>query len=263
MKKETIITISIFALALILAIAFSFVYLRKSALAPEKTGKNEPISTTTTTITARNNDSKPAQSGIIGNRSRSELPSFPSDWDKVSYGPDVIGFPLDARKRYEDRFKVVVSRINQTPDMVDLWIDLGLIKKTFEDYVGARDAWEFASLIRPKNATSFINLGDLYWHFLPDFGASELNYKKALVNSPGTLGIYKDLSDLYRFSYKEKAGLADDIILEGLALHPKSIDLLMWLASYFRDIGDKNNAIKYYSEVLKIDPTNAAAKSEL
>ena len=261
MKKETIITISIFALALVIAIAFGYIYLRKQpALIPEKTG-NKPVSATT--ATSSNNKPKPAQNGIIGERSRSELPPFPSDWDKISYGPGVIGFPLDARKRYEDQFKVVVGRISHTPDMVDLWVDLGLIKKTFEDYSGARDAWEYAGRIRPKNATSFLNLGDLYWHFIPDFAKSELNYKKALENMPENLAIYKDLSDLYRFSYKEKASLADDILLEGLSKNPRSVDILIWLGDYYRDIGDKENAKKYFAKALDIEPTNKAVKNDL
>ena len=160
-------------------------------------------------------------------------------------------------------FKALVRKINQEPDTLAFWIDLGLVKKVFEDWTGARDAWEYASLIRPKDSTSFANLGDLYWHFLPDFPKAEANFLKALENNPKNPGLYKDLSDLYSFSYKEKVGLADDILLKGLEKNPKSVALLAWLGNYYRDLGDAAKAREYYQKALEIEPLNDSIRREL
>ncbi|MBI2604024.1 MAG: hypothetical protein HYW56_00600 [Candidatus Harrisonbacteria bacterium] len=64
------------------------------------------------------------------------------------------------------------------------WITLGLARKGLDDYEGAAEAWEFASVIRPKNALSFANLGFLYGSYLKDYARAEKNYLRAIANDP-------------------------------------------------------------------------------
>jgi tetratricopeptide (TPR) repeat protein len=146
--------------------------------------------------------------------------------------------------------------VKENPDYFFGWIQIGLLKKVIGDYEGARDAWEYAGLLRPENSLSFGNLGELYWRYLPDYPRSERNFKTAIANKPSDVGFYVSLSDLYFYSYKEKAELADDILLQGLAKNPESIDLVRHLAFLYERRGEYAFAITWWQKVLAKDPGN-------
>lgn len=262
-NKNSFLVLGIVILAILVAGGFGYFYLLKGGedVKPEESGK----------ASAPPEENLPGQdsssedfSKLEGYRTRENLPPFPEDWDVIHYGKNILSqIPPERQKEQEDMFKALVRKINQEPDTLAFWIDLGLVKKVFEDYLGARDAWEYAGLLRPKDSVSLANLGDLYWHFLPNFPKAETNFLKALENNPENLALYKDLSDLYLFSYKEKAALADDILLKGLEKNSKSVALLAWLGNYYRDLGDAAKARGYYQQALEIEPTNDSIRREL
>jgi len=166
---------------------------------------------------------------------------------------------------------------------LDGWLRVGVIKKFFGDYLGARDAWEYASLIRPQNSTSFANLGGLYGLYLKDFPKAEFNYKKAIENSPGDIYLYTSLADLYLNTSPDlvskdrdlsgerpdleggRSGLesAVAIIQSGLTANPDNITLLSYLARFYKEQGNFPKALEYYQKVLVLDPSNQAVKAEI
>lgn len=146
--------------------------------------------------------------------------------------------------------------VKKNPDFFNGWIQLGLLKKIIGDFEGARDAWEYASLISPKNSISFANLGELYWRYLHIYPQSEINFKASIENNPKDPGTYVSLSDLYFYSLKEKLNLADDVLLQGLAANPKSMDLTKALARLYEKSGQYGNAIEWWQKVLDSDPKN-------
>lgn len=145
---------------------------------------------------------------------------------------------------------------------VDDWIALGGIKKFFNDYEGAKDAWEYAGVLYPNNALSFANLGSLYGFYLNDNIKAELNFKKALSNDPYQSTYYINLADFYKNVYIEKKAEAVNTLLQGMSVI-KDINIVLSLATYYRDIGDKVNALKYYQDVLKIEPNTAGIQDEI
>lgn len=147
--------------------------------------------------------------------------------------------------------------VREDPNFFNGWIQLGLMKKIIGDYIGARDAWEYASIIRPENAISFANLGELYWRYLHLYPQAETNFKASIKNNPSDPGTYVSLSELYFYSLKEKANLADDILLQGIAANPKSIDIPKALARLYEKSGQYADAIKWWQKVLESDPKNA------
>ncbi len=202
--------------------------------------------------------------GNIASQPKDKLPPFPKNYKIIRYDQKVTAeISAEVRKKQEDAFKAVLADIERNPDTPSVWIELGNIKKFFGDYQGAIAAWRYVILIRPKHSTSYNNLGDLYWHYLRDFPKAEESYRKAIENFSDNLGLYKDLSDLYRYDYKEKAHLADDILLDALKVQPKSVTALAWLGGYYRDTGNKEKAREYFGRALEIDPANAQIKAEL
>lgn len=77
------------------------------------------------------------------------------------------------------------------------WIELGLLWKSIGDYEGARQAWEYASVIRPKNFLSFRNLGVLYGYYLNEPAKAEKNFLQAIENDPNMTEGYQLLADFY------------------------------------------------------------------
>ncbi len=91
----------------------------------------------------------------------------------------------------------IVALLKQDASLFNEWSDLGLLRKEIEDYEGAREAWEYASILRPQNSVSFVNLGVLYGYYLKDPVQAEKNYLKALENDPKLPYLYVQIADFY------------------------------------------------------------------
>lgn len=157
--------------------------------------------------------------------------------------PEVKKIITDGIKRLADILKSDSARF-------DVWLDLGSYRKQSGDYEGAWEAWEYAAVLAPESYVPWNNLGDLYGSYLKNYPKAEENFKKAITLKQDYIGGYRSLYELYRYSYKEKSNLADDILLEGLSRNPKSTDIMILLAQYYKEIGNKDNARTYYQKAL-------------
>ncbi len=170
--------------------------------------------------------------------------------------------PADFKEKTVNEIKEMREKLKEDYNTLENWLQLGLLYKAIGDFEGAAEAWEFATLIRPNDAVAFHNLGDLYWLNLPDFPKAEKYLLKAIEINPHPM-FYQKLHELYRYSYKEKADLADDILKEGISKDPKQAYLMAVLADYYRDIGDTTNALVYYEKALTIELNNAYLKQNI
>lgn len=178
---------------------------------------------------------------------------------------EISPVPEEVKLFTEDQRKTLYNEIDNygeavmgNPYFFKGWIQLGLIKKVIGDFEGARDAWYYAGLIAPENVVSFANLGELYWRYLPDFPKSEKNFRQAIKNDPKRPEIYISLAELYYYSYKEKADLADNAYLEGLVANPNDDMLMRHLATYYKKIGDTKNALSWWKKILGTNPSDAS-----
>src|SRR3989344_7329737 len=113
-------------------------------------------------------------------------------------------YPEETKQALLKELSGLSESLAKNPDTLDGWLRAGVVKKFFGDYAGARDLWEYAGLIRPKNSVSFFNLGGLYGLYLKDYPKAEKNYKIAIISSPADIFQYIALADLYKFSWIEK-----------------------------------------------------------
>src|SRR3989344_1997073 len=143
-------------------------------------------------------------------------------------------------------------------DVMDKWIEIGLERKAKGDLEGTAEAWKQASLANPGSYLPHNNLGFLYRYDIKDPEKAEKSFLDAIAIKSDLTIAYRELSDLYRYAYPEKVDQADDILLAGLTKNPGHYDLVIYLALYYRDMGDKENAKKYFEEILKTDPANQA-----
>lgn len=123
-------------------------------------------------------------------------------------------------------------QLKSEPNYIQGWLQVGILRKYLGDYEGASLAWQYATLLRPKDYIAFSNLGDLYHYYLKDFPKAEKYLRSAVDIKPDYVAGYKNLFDLYTLSYKEKANLAEPVLLEGIKKNPNDTYLKKILDSY-------------------------------
>lgn len=138
------------------------------------------------------------------------------------------------------------------PGLFGSWLDLASYRKLIGDNVGAEEIWLFMTKQWSDHEVPYINLSNFYHYQMHDFAKSEAAFRKAISIKPNSIPSYIGLHELYTLSYAEKAGLADDILIEGLKNNPKNIPLLSTLAGYYTGQGDAVSAKKYYQEALDV-----------
>lgn len=129
--------------------------------------------------------------------------------------------PDDAEQMAVNKIKDLSEALKENTDLFNLWLELGVYRKMINDYEGAKEVWEYASLIRPENSVSFNNLGDLYGYYLKDSKKAEENFLKALENGPDKVYIYRNVFDFYYLIMKDEAK-AKQILGKGIELNPES-----------------------------------------
>jgi len=160
---------------------------------------------------------------------------------------------------YLSKIQEAINNIKENPISYDDWLSLGLYRKAIGDYIGTAEAWKESIKINPGGYISYHNLGDLYHFYIRDFVSAE-KYMKDLVRvKPDYISAYRNLFDLYTLSYMEKENEAPKILLDGIAKNPKAYDLMVLLASYYRDQGNISSAKEYYQKALSLNPPNRSA----
>lgn len=130
----------------------------------------------------------------------------------------------DTREKMRQDIGNLITLLKGDSANFNAWMDLAFLRHTTDDYEGARQAWEYASLLRPKNSLSYSNLGNLYGYYLGDAVSAERNLLQALENDPKNIYVY---IQTYRF-YLEVAkdsGKARAAIEKGVTENPTDQDL--------------------------------------
>lgn len=157
---------------------------------------------------------------------------------------------------------LLAAALAKNPLNINDWITVGVIKKFFNDYEGARDAWEYVVIVYPNDPLAFENLGNLYALYLGNLPKAEYNLKKAISLNSYEPSFYIALADFYKNLDKANKNKVPEIIVGGMS-KIKDVNLTLYLASYYRDEGDKINALKYYEEVLKESPGYPGIQEEI
>ena len=144
-------------------------------------------------------------------------------------------------------------------------LQLGMIKKYVGDYKGAEAIWIKVGEISPQNSTSFGNLADLYTNFMKDYDKAIPAYQTAIANSLGeslNIGYYRNFYYFYLYNLEDKTN-AEKVLLEGMENNSENSELLILLASFYRDNGNKAKAIEYYQKALELDPADESVQKEI
>ena len=120
------------------------------------------------------------------------------------------------------------AALQKNPYDFDSWMQVGNHKKFFNNYEGARDAWEYAKLLVPEQQLAYLNLANLYAYYLKDFAKAEANYIAAVDRD------FNNISGSYTA-----------------------------LAAFYRDFGVPDSALEWYQRALEFAPGDLALLTEI
>lgn len=173
---------------------------------------------------------------------------------------EVKVFTEEQRQQLYATIQTHANVVKSDPAYFNGWIQIGVLKKMIGDFEGARDAWEYASLIQPGNSLSYANLGELYWRYLHDYPNSEKNLLISIKNKPDDFQTHITLAELYYYSYTEKSALAEKVLLDGIAGNAENfsvkVNLIKALAALYRRQQEFSKAIAELQKVLAMEPGN-------
>ena len=179
--------------------------------------------------------------------------------------PVEIRTPLlpEIAQETEDEIRALTESLDAEFNYLPGWLQLAALRKLIGDYEGAREAWEFATALRPESYVAFHNLGELYGFTLNNYPKAEENFLTSIALEPKNLDAYKSLATVYQYRYKEKQAETDDILLRGIEVFPKESSLLVMLARYYAASNNLAEARKYYEKAIALEPENTDLKKEL
>jgi tetratricopeptide (TPR) repeat protein len=241
MKKETFVGITIIV-ALALIVGF---YIYRDSRTGNSTENTATSTNLTSTSTQETIDTTPGYT--IEPVPAQTLPPMPSLTRSITYP----AYLTDVQKTaLEKNINETIALVQKNPKDVEGWVSLGNNRKIVADYDGAIEIWKYASALAPKYVVPLQNIADTYHFYIKNYVQSEIFWKKAITLEPQNPDLYKGLFDLYTLSYKEKASLAETTLLEGIKQSSENIDLIVYLAEYYKNSGRKEDARTYYQKAV-------------
>ncbi len=142
--------------------------------------------------------------------------------------PIIAQLPVSSVEIKKAQLADLATLLTKNPGDFNGWMALGNFKKFFNNFIGARDAWEYAKIVNANQPLTYLNLGNLYGYYLRDHNRAETNFLAAIV-------------------------------IDSL----NSYGSLIATANYYRDFGFKDKALDLYRLALEADPASIPLKTEI
>ena len=110
--------------------------------------------------------------------------------------------------------------------------------------------------------TSNYELGNILFE-MGKYTAAEHYYLRASDNSGAPITVYYQLSDLYLKHLPKKQQGFISLMKKRVVSQPTNDGFVVVLASFYEQIGDKPQAITWYEQALKLDPSNGAVAASI
>lgn len=129
--------------------------------------------------------------------------------------------PPGADQKMVERINLLSLALGKDPTNVGQWIDIGLWRRNIGDFEGAKEAWEYADLLRPNNSVILGNLGVVYGYDLNNVPKAEEYFLKAIKADPLYEYVYVQVYEFYRDIARD-SDKARKTLEEGLKALPNS-----------------------------------------
>ncbi|MFY9463105.1 MAG: hypothetical protein WAP52_02885 [Candidatus Sungiibacteriota bacterium] len=114
-------------------------------------------------------------------------------------------FPPEAQRLMTQKIDASIGALEKDSRLFDEWMQLAMLRKTVDDYEGARQIWEFLKTTNPKQASPYANLAALYTYELKNPTLAEQNFAQAMQKGPKDISVYRNAYDFYRYVRKDDA----------------------------------------------------------
>lgn len=241
--NRTYLIVGALVLLVLLSIGF-FIYTQKPASAPQD---DQDARTSTIDL------SKIATTTQVGDyliEPISSTPTLPTPPSLDRTVPETPNMDSAVRAAIILKLSEIVATLKSDSFSFDAWLTLGTLRQALGDYVGAAEAWVYATKLSPRIGVAYANLGNLYANYTKDYPKAEASYLKGIQNDPRAVNTYRNLFELYLYSYKTDTGAAEDLLKTGIAKLPNALDLKVLLARYYRDKGRIADAQVAYTSAI-------------
>jgi len=110
--------------------------------------------------------------------------------------------------------------------------------------------------------SSNYELGNIFSE-LGKYTVAEKHYLRAANNAGAPITLYYQLSDLYLKHLPDKRDRFITLMKKRIDSQPTSDGLVIVLASFYQQIGDKTQAITWYEQALELDSSNSAVAASI
>ncbi|OGY64282.1 MAG: hypothetical protein A3I89_01165 [Candidatus Harrisonbacteria bacterium RIFCSPLOWO2_02_FULL_41_11] len=169
----------------------------------------------------------------------------------------------NSRKNALAKLDELIKLIRNKYDYVNAWYDLGAYRMVIGDYDGAIEAYQFVPLIKSGDYIGYVNLGDIYSHYLKNYPLAEENFLKALKNNSAYVSGYVELAVLYENYFESGYQKAEDLLLSGIRFNEGNLHIKIKLAEFYERNAKKSEALALFKEVLSLDPNNKFVEAEV
>jgi len=172
-------------------------------------------------------------------------------------------FSGEKKEELPEDIKAAYDVLKKDQSDIDAYIALAAWKREKGELEDAIKLYQAALEIRPTDTLLLNNIADIY-NQNKQYSEAEAAYLKIVGNNPKWLSAYRNLADLYRYQMPEKQNEIPKILQKGLDNNSENeLYFVAPMAIYYKDFGSKEEAIKWYERLIKLDPANETAKKEL
>ena len=246
MMKQTIISIVI-----ILVLLTSLGYFMVNSFGESNNTVSEDDSTSTTTTDGSSN---------LGNINPEEIDNSDTPVTQLPKAPiPALNREFVVPEILAEEFRIqilnqhnsIIATLKENPELRGDWLQLALLRKSVEDYVGAEEIWLYMTKVWNLDHVAFGNLGNLYSSELPDIDKALSYFVQALEKRPDNLNYYNNIYNIFRFRLEDNAR-AISLLEQGEDLLPDEIYFPKKQAEHYRDTGDVENAKKFFQRTLNL-----------
>ena len=141
------------------------------------------------------------------------------------------------------------------PKNLEALLKMGEISFYSKDYDRAMETLSQVTAIDKDNRTAFFMKGYIYEE-TGDTANAIFYFRKVIDLYPDYEPAYEELGMLYA---QHKSRLGVEYLTTAIQLEPNNVNALYGMAMLYQDLDEPDNATKYYSRILEIDPQNKYA----
>ncbi len=176
--------------------------------------------------------------------------------------------PTNMQERFNEDFRNAAEALQKNENDYEALLTVARIRDWSGDQEGAIEIYEKMTKIKPNDLIPYFNMGGIYLGMKNYDKAGEM-YEKVIEINPKWINAYSEIFSLYRFKLTHKYDDKIENILKSGLEASKDLggdgfsDYYAMLGIYYKEKNDKEKAIENFEMVLKLDPENNGAKSEL